>query len=257
MVISSAQNQAVKNIRRQLKSKGEHAILEGPHLLEEALRRGLALAGVYMSPEFASRDEGSRLVARLSQPPTLIAAGVLAGLADADSPQGCIAIAHLPRAGVEALPRRVDGIYVYAERLQDPGNLGALARSAEAAGAVALALGPGSASANHPRALRASAGSLLRLPVATDVDYEDMSSYLAELRPRWVALDPAAGRDLYGATLVGALILALGAEGPGLSAQLREYATERITIPLAGGVESLNATVAAAVVLFELRRRRG
>jgi TrmH family RNA methyltransferase len=140
--------------------------------------------------------------------------------------------------------------------LQDPGNLGALARVAEAAGAAGLALSPGTAHPNHPRALRASAGSLLRLPVAVGCEAAAVDRHLAPLRPRWLALVPREGEDLWRAALDGALVLALGAEGPGLSPALRERADLGLTIPIEPPVESLNATVAAALVLFEVRRRR-
>ncbi len=127
---------------------------------------------------------------------------------------------------------------------------------AEAAGAAGLALSPGCVHPNHPRALRASAGSLLRLPVAVAVDPDALESHLASARPRWAALVPREGEDLYHASLDGTLILAVGAEGPGLSSALLARAGLRLAIPMEPAVESLNATVAAALVLFEVRRRR-
>jgi len=185
---------------------------------------------------------------------------VLAELTDADSPRGLLAVARLPRFGVETLPVRPDCPYLYLEGLQDPGNLGALARVAEAAGAAGLALSPGCAHPNHPRALRASAGSLLRLPLAVGVAAEALDAHLALAHPRWAALVPRGGEDLYRARLEGTAILAVGAEGPGLSPALLARAGFRagllLTIPMAPAVESLNATVAAALVLFEMRRRR-
>ncbi len=164
-------------------------------------------------------------------------------------------MALLPRSGVASLPVATDRPYLYLDGLQDPGNLGALARVAEAAGAAGLALSPGCVHPNHPRALRASAGSLLRLPVAVGVEPEALDAHLAAAHPRWAALVPRDGEDLYRAPLAGTLILAVGAEGPGLSPALLARAGLRLTIPMAAAVESLNATVAAALVLFEVRRR--
>src|SRR5204862_3787710 len=132
---------------------------------------------------------------------------------------------------------------------QDPGNLGALARVAEAAGAVGLALSPDCAYPNHPRALRASAGSLLRLPVAVRVKPADLSRRLAAAQPRWAALVPRGGENFYSAALDGTFVLAVGAEGPGLSPALLARVDLRLTIPMEPPVESLNATVAAALVL--------
>lgn len=230
-------------------------MLEGPHLVGEAVAAGVALETVLATPRFLDSPAGRALAGRLASPPEEVAEELLSGLLDADSPRGVAAVAALPRAGVEALPVREGGAYVFADGLQDPGNLGALARSAEAAGAAGLALGSGSVHPNHPRALRASAGSLLRLPVAVGVDAAALDRRLAPARPRWAALAVRGGRPLWEADLSGTLVLALGAEGPGLAAELADRAELRLTVPMAGAVESLNATVAAALVLFEVRRR--
>ena len=240
-------------------------MLEGPHLVGEALEAGLALDPVLATPEFLAGAEGREIARRLERTgrePTLASADVLDSLADADSPKGLLAIAHLPRGGVDSLPRPPGGLYLFLDGLQDPGNLGAVARVAEATGAAGLALSPGGVHPNHPRALRASAGSLLRLPVAVGATVESLSAHLAPHSPAWAALSAAGGADLYGADLpprTTALILALGAEGPGLSPETERYVARQgllLTIPLAPPVESLNAAVAAAVALFEIRRRR-
>jgi RNA methyltransferase, TrmH family len=224
--------------------------------VEAALSAGLALEQVLATPAFLDSAEGRRLARALPISPIEVSAELLADLTDADSPRGLLATSRLPRAGVEALPVRIGLPYLYVDGLQDPGNLGALVRVAEAAGAAGLALSPGCAHPNHPRALRASAGSLLRLPVAVDVDPDALDHHLASAHPRWTALVPSEGEALYHAPLDGTLVLAVGAEGPGLSPPLLARASVRLTIPMEPTVESLNATVAAALVLFELRRRR-
>jgi TrmH family RNA methyltransferase len=254
-VITSRQNQRLKDIRRLRRSKGDHALLEGPHLVAEALSAGLRLDEILATPDFLASAEGRRLAQDWTVEPLEVDPNLLAELTDADSPRGVLAVAQVPRSGIEALPVLPDHPYLYLDGLQDPGNLGALARVAEAAGAAGLALSPGCVHPNHPRALRASAGSLLRLPVAVAVEPEALSRQLAAAGPRWTALVPRDGEDLYSADLAGTLILAVGAEGPGLSPDLLARAGLRLTIPMAPAVESLNATVAAALVLFEVRRR--
>ncbi|HLX07045.1 MAG TPA: RNA methyltransferase [Thermoanaerobaculia bacterium] len=265
MGIESRRNRTLKDIRRLRRSKGDLALLEGPHLTAAALAAGLPLATVLATPEFLASAAGRALTGDLPSPPQVVEARLLEELADADSPRGLLAVASLPRAGVEALTPRAGGLYLYVEGLQDPGNLGALARVAEAAGADGMALSVGTVHPNHPRALRASAGSLLRLPVAVGVDAAMLDGRLvpasspASAPPCWVVLVPRNGVDLYAlppAVLDGTLVLALGAEGPGISPALAARADLRLTIPLAPPVESLNATVAAALALFELRRRR-
>lgn len=258
-MITSRQNQRLKDIRRLRRSKGdreERALLEGPHLVAEALAAGLRLEEVLATPDFLATPEGQRLVRALPAAPLEVAPDLFEDLTDADSPRGILAVAPLPRSGAARLPVHEGGLYLYLDGLQDPGNLGALARVAEAAGAAGLVLSPGSAHPNHPRALRASAGSLLRLPVAVGATADDLQDRLAPVEPRWAALDPRDGLGLWSAPLGGTLIFAIGAEGPGLSPSLLARADLRLTIPIEPPVESLNATVAAALVLFEARRRR-
>lgn len=259
-MITSRQNSKLKTMRRLLRCKGAGALLEGPHLVSEALAAGIALDPVLVTPQFAASAEGRELLARLPHPAEPVEPELLEALADADSPRGIVAAAGLRHARLEELPVTRDGVYLYVDRLQDPGNLGALARTAEAAGCAGLALSPGTVDPYHPRAMRASAGSLLRLPAAVGIEPDalshHLSRHLAPLSPTWLALEAHGGEDLYTAPLDGTLILALGAEGPGLSPDVAARAGRRLTIPLAPPVESLNATVAAALVLFEIRRRR-
>jgi TrmH family RNA methyltransferase len=223
-------------------------------LVLEALAADLPLHSLVASEEFLQSPEGRELLPKLPQAPIPVVAKLLDEMAESDSPRGLLALAHLPRGNVDSLPLVAGGLYLFTDGLQNPGNLGALARVAEAAGATALCLGHGTAHPNHPRALRASAGSLLRLPVAQAVSWQDLQRHLAPLTPRCAALSTCGGQDIYSADLAGTLLLALGAEGPGLSQEVQGDCQLALTIPLAGRVESLNATVAAALVLFERRR---
>jgi len=255
-MISSRQNRRIKTIRGLRACKDEFAFLEGPHLVEELLGAGLELVEVLVTPEFLATEAGRALADRLPRSRLVVTESVLTSLTEAVAPQGVLAIAELPRSGVEVLPRVSGGVYLLLDRVQDPGNLGALARSAEATSVAGIALAPGCAHPNHPKALRASAGSLLRVPVAVGTDLDSVRAHLSELSPAVVALEPDGGDDLYEAELEGCLVLVLGSEGSGLPAELRSQADLRITIPLAQPVESLNVTVAASVVLHELARRR-
>lgn len=255
-MITSRKNSHLKTMARLRRSKGEEALLEGPHLIAEAVAAGLRLSSVLATPDFLASAAGRRLEPRLPFLPLATDPRLLEELADSDSPRGIVAVAYVPRPHAGELPLREDGVYVYAEGLQDPGNLGALARVAEASGAAGLCLRRGSVHPNHPRALRASAGSLLRLPTAFAESTADLGARLAPLEPRWVALVGHGGEDLFGASLAGCVVLLVGAEGGGLSAATRAAVDLELTIPLAAPVESLNVAAAAAVALFELRRRR-
>ncbi|MEL7062057.1 MAG: RNA methyltransferase [Acidobacteriota bacterium] len=221
----------------------------------EAVAAGLVLDAVLATPAAlaAARRDGVPWLAELPRPPLEIDADLLARLTDSDSPRGWIAIAHLTGRSVADLP--ATGATVFLDAVQDPGNVGAIARAAEAAAASALAFGIGCASPTHPRTLRGSAGSLLRLPWSERVAMPT----LAERRPdaRWLALVPRGGRSLWEVDLAGPLIVVVGAEGPGTSDAALERADLQVTIPMRGRVESLNAAVSAALVLFEIARRGG
>ncbi len=243
-------------MRRIRRERGAEAVLEGPHLVLEALRLGLRLEPVLATEEFLASASGQEVLARLPRPPLLAAGKTLAALADADSPRGLLAACRLPRAGLAALTPGKDGIWLFLDRIQDPGNLGALARVAEGLGAAGLLLSPGCADPNHSRALRASAGSLLRVPVAVQAEAAAARERFAEGGARWIGLEAHQGAirldDLAPATISGTTVLALGAEGPGLSAATRAQLDVAVTIPLRGRLESLNVAVAAALVLARL-----
>jgi len=256
MTIRSPRNETVKDIRRLRRSKGDHALLEGPHLLEAALDAGLEPSTVLVTQQFLDSPKGAALCRRLPRRPLAVEKGVLSSLTDADSPRGSLAVLALPRGGLDSLPPD-DECTLFLEGIQDPGNLGALARVAEASGVSGLVLSPGTVSANHPRSLRASAGSLLRLPVAANTSLSETRRQLQARGPvSLVALVAHSGQNLYDVSVKGRILLLLGAEGPGLSTESERNAEVKLTIPLAAPVESLNVTTAAAIALFELRRQR-
>lgn len=239
----------------------------------EALRLGLKLEPVLATSGFLASAPGEEVLARLPRPPLVAASRLLDGLADADSPRGLLAVCALPRTGLAGLAPGKPGVWLYLDRIQDPGNLGALARVAEGLGAAGLLLSPGCADPNHARALRASAGSLLRLPLAIQVEPAAAREHFAEIPQRlasqparspaprsagvrWIGLEAHHGSirlaDLDPAGHGETVIVALGGEGPGLSAATRAQQDTAVTIPLAGRLESLNVAVAAALVLARL-----
>lgn len=254
--ITSRSNETIKAVvRLAAKRDDQHLVLEGPHLVGEALVAGLALELVLVTEAALADPDLIAMIPRLPIQPTTVAPGLLDPIADADSPRGVVAVARRP---LTALPDPIQrGLYL--DGVQDPGNLGALARVLEAAGGDALLLGPGCAHPHHPRALRASAGSLLRL--AWQRFESPASAHQAGGATPWWGLDGGADSDLLwdlASPADGHVILALGAEGPGLSPAARRCCSRLVRIPLATPVESLNVATAAAVALFELiRRRRG
>src|SRR3989440_2235159 len=239
-IISSPDNEVVRRLRRLARRREPgFVLLEGPRVLAEAKAAGLAF-------DLIAVREGDRLPFHTESRVTLTPAALRAAPQTA-TPQGAIAIARVHEATpVEAMEaaRLARWPLIVLDRVQDPGNVGAIARTAAAAGAPALAVLPGTADPFGPKAVRASAGNVFRLKLAR-VQWKD----LAELDGYGAA--PSGGAPLAEAPLESAGMVVLGSEAHGLSRQDLRL----VTVPLTGGVESLNVAAAAALILFEIRRR--
>jgi TrmH family RNA methyltransferase len=242
--IESPSNPLIRQIARGLDDR-THLLLEGEKAIVDAVAAGVALDHLLHD---ASVRPG-RLAALAGARPQLVSRKVLERLADTQTPQHLLAVARrrdVPVAEILGRP----GPVVFLFGVQDPGNLGAIVRVAEAAGAAGVVAAPGSADFFHPRAVRGSAGSMLRIPVSGKVSFEP---FAAEAK--------AAGRAVCGAVAEGgenpferslppSSILVIGGEGPGLPAGAYRYLDRRLTIPMRPPVDSLNAAVAAALLLY-------
>jgi TrmH family RNA methyltransferase len=248
--IASASNPLVKEIARNLEQR-THFLLEGEKAILDAVAAGLRL-------EHVLHDESvraGRLAAATKAAPRLVSRAVLERLADTKTPQHLLAVARrrdVPVAEILAGP----GPVVFVFGIQDPGNLGAIVRVAEAAGAAGVVGAPGTADFFHPRAVRASAGSVLRIPVSGRVSFEPFASDAKDAgRPICGAVS-ADGENAFEAPLPRRCVLVIGAEGTGLPAGAYRYLDRRLTIPMEAPVESLNAAVAAALLLYSPSLRR-
>lgn len=257
LLVTSRGNARVKQLRAAFADAGRHCpgelvAIEGEHLLQEALRSGLRLEMV-----FASEHRAVPAWVPVETPRLRLAEAVFASAVETRSPQGLAALVAPPNFGIDDVTRAATPLVLIAAGLQDPGNLGTLIRSAEAFGASGVLLTPGTVSAWNGKAVRASVGSVFRLPVVACGADE-----VRALRERGLALLAAVGA-VAGQTLeIGEVDLArpvalmVGHEGGGLAAEWIALAEARVTIPCPGPVESLNAAVAASVMLYEASRQR-
>ncbi|MGA7287404.1 MAG: RNA methyltransferase [Terriglobales bacterium] len=256
--VTGRHNQRLKELRMAfrraaLTPQGECAI-EGVKLLEEALRSGLDLNSIFFSE--AARPLAEKLLPQINaHSETLILPNALFNsIVPSDTPQGVAALLKLRTISTaELLERATAGPFVVAAGLQDPGNLGTILRSAEAFGAAGVFLTEGTVSPYNSKVLRGSAGSIFRLPVL------QMSS--AELIPllrargvRLIATSSHHGTPLPQTSWTLPLAIFIGNEGAGLSRELTQQMDETLAIPQAAKVESLNAGVAASIVLYEAAR---
>ena len=258
-IITSRRHALVSRCRDAADGQAEEVLLEGPHLLADAIAAGLALPLVIVAEGADDRPEIRDIVARAETAGyrvQRVTPGVLDAASPTRTPVGVLALASLALHEIPRLVTPAPALVTVAVGVQDPGNLGTIIRSTEAAGGTGVLAAGGTA---HPfgwKALRGSMGSALRLPIARA---SDPAAALAELRSRGlrvVALAADAPVTLHDADLTGPIGLVAGAEGAGLPAWLQDEADLRVRIPMHPPVESLNVGVAASLVLFEVARQR-
>lgn len=250
-VIRSIKNPTVQRARAVAAGRADGLVLlEGERLIADARASGLAFEALLVAEDLGpTADE----LARAGLPVARVTRGVLARVSRLKTAPGTLALAREPRAcGLDALTDDERALVLVASGLQDPGNLGALARSAEAFGARGLAVLKGGASPWNDKALRGSMGSLLRLPVHRADDADELAAGLAERGVRNVACATRGGASPARFDFGGRVAIWIGAETGELPAVARRF--EAVSIPMRGRVESLNATVAAALVLYAAGR---
>lgn len=246
---------------RNLLEREEAVVAEGVHLVAEALRAGIPLEAVVVSPRLPAVPGGAELARALRSAgvePIVADDEAVRSVQDARSPQPVVAIVRLPSRPLEEVVPGRPGLplIVVADGVQDPGNLGSLLRSADAAGATGFVATGASAHVRHPRSVRASMGSIFRIP-STAAGPEAVRALLARLRIPAFGADPRRGVAHDAFDWRGPFALVLGGEGAGLDPAWEAALASRVRIAMHGEVESLSVPAAGAVLLFEASRQRG
>jgi RNA methyltransferase, TrmH family len=258
--VASRQNELVRELRKRF-AKGEiagHVVaIEGVRILEEAIRSGLRFEAVFFSE--AGKVHAHRLLPQISQhtDALLLPDEVFASAVTTETPQGVAALVRLKPIRLEDLLEQKgdNSLVVAVAGIQDPGNLGTIIRSAEAFSARGVLLGENTVSAANPKAVRASAGSIFREPIVA-VKMAEALDLLKGHGYRVVGSSSHKGKALHEADLTGAVALLIGNEGSGVPAALLSQADDLVTIPHSPRVESLNAGIAASVMLYDAMRQR-
>jgi TrmH family RNA methyltransferase len=253
-MITSTRNERVKYVRslarRRVRQREGRFLVEGNRLVGELVEAGLkptlalytapwaeSAAGVELLPALDMADQGAWLVSE----------AVLAACAGTKSPQGVVAVAPFV-----ASPRR-QGLWLVLDQVRDPGNLGTILRSAEAAGVGWVLLMPGTADLYNPKVVRSAMGAHFRIPV-TELDWLALADLVGD-RAVWLA-DAGSGLAYDAVDWAEPVVVILGGEAFGAGEHASELATGRVCIPMAAGAESLNVAMAATVILFEASRQR-
>ena len=251
--ITSPANPLIRDVRRAIarneRTEDGLCIAEGFHLLEEALRGGCEVPVVLKSESarLAHEPDADRIIE--------LPDALFQSIASTETTQGVMALVRPPEWTVEQLFRGTSLVAIL-DGIQDPGNAGTIVRAAEAFGATGVLFLKGTASPYNPKMLRASAGSLFRVPFAAGLSASVARAELLKHRVAIYAAMPYTGtQKLAGATdFVRTCAIIAGSEGRGVSKELHGIA-EEVAIPTTG-VESLNAAVAASILLYEACRQR-
>lgn len=264
--IESPQNRLVKSAASLQQKKHRDAaglfLAEGVRLAEEAERSGWPLEFCLCREDAADLPRVAVLVEKLEArgcPVYSAAEKIFRRIAETDHAQGLLLCLQKPPCGDERLPQllRAEKPAVVLDRLQDPGNVGAVLRVADAAGCAGVILLRGSADVYSGKVVRAAMGALFHLPIVADVSETDLLAALREAQTPLLAaaLDPSAA-SCFAADLSGRGAFVFGNEGAGLSPALLAAASQKLFIPMPGQAESLNVATAAAVLLYEALRQR-
>ena len=262
--IEGRHNSLLKELRQafaraELTKDGDCAI-EGVRIVEEAVRSGLRFRAVLFRE--SAQNHADRLLPQIgSHVETLLLPNKLFdGAVPSETPQGVAALVRLKEFSLEDLLERAPvGPILVVAGLQDPGNLGTILRSAEAFGSAGVILGENTVSPYNAKLIRASAGSVFRLPVVVAKEAGGLDSILAKLRTQGLAMMATSshkGTPIDDAKLTAPMAILIGSEGSGLPRSLMARVDETVAIPHSAHVESLNAGVAASIVLYEAARQR-
>lgn len=260
--LSSVQNPKVKDAvrlrERRERERSGLMLVEGYHELALAWSAGMIPHQVFYCPEYARAEELSLLDELRARRivVTEVTTAVMGKLAYREHPDAWLAVAAIPKRSLDELVLSPKPLLIVAESIEKPGNLGAIFRSADAAGAEAVIVCDRTTDVFNPNVVRASKGAIFRVPVVETTSAAALEYCRAH--GIWVAAATPAGEvDYWDTDLRQGVAIAVGTEKEGLSPLWMEGADARVTIPMCGSVNSLNVAQALTLILFEARRQRG
>ncbi len=265
-MITSLQNPRVKFLRslRQRKYREREGcfLVEGIRAVEEALDCGAPVATLVYAPDLLVSERAQALLERVEPGRRLALSGdAFRSLSDREEPQGLAAVVRIEERSLAAIPLTADLLVIVAHQLSDPGNLGSIIRTADAAGATGVVVVEPSVDLYDPQTVRATMGSLFALPVVRVAGEEALSHWYAQVRavglPLLVVASSAHGRQVhFDVDYRRPVVLWVGTERHGLPPSLREQADVVVRLPMAGRATSLNVSAATAALVYEIVRQR-
>ena len=265
-MITSTSNQQMKNVSALLKKSKERRnsktfVVEGPRMVVEAPVK--SIKAVYVAENFENNKENDSLLSELKDKCNkanaiyeIVADNVFKSVSDTQTPQGIMAVVEMPSYDLSELLSGNNTHLLLLESIQDPGNLGTMVRTGEGAGVTGIIMNKTTVDLFNPKTIRSTMGSIYRVPFYVT---EDLASTMKELQKKGISLYAAhlKGEHAYDEEdYTKACGFLIGNEGNGLSDEIAEKSKQYIKIPMEGQLESLNAVVAAAILMYEASRQR-
>ncbi|MFA7230078.1 MAG: RNA methyltransferase [Victivallaceae bacterium] len=261
--ITSAQNPAVKHVcrlrDRRDREQEQLTVLEGYRELTRGLEYGMEIVECFFCPEMFLGENEYPLLERLEQAGAKVAEvspALLGKMAYRDRPEGLIAVAKMKQHSLNEMPIRTNGLYLVAEAVEKPGNLGSILRSADAAGVDGLIICNKCTDIYNPNVIRASTGALFSVPLA-EAETDETIAWLRQNQIKVLAATPHTDMIYTDVDMNQGIAIVVGTEQHGLSQQWLDAADINIKIPMLGQIDSLNVATAATILLYEAVRQRG
>ncbi len=253
--------QFARSLKKRKVREAEHRfIIEGISFVEEALKSGVHLDYLICTEKGLQREKGRSLIEHPGLANVtlyIVEERIFEKIAETETPQGILAVGRMPVWTEEGILQKREGTWLVLDALQDPGNLGTILRTAEAVEVKAVFLGEGTVDLYNSKVLRATMGSVFRVPTFSKVNLKELLGRMKESGIFVIAADPYSDKIYYRTDLrCPRLSVVIGNEGRGISPEILALSDNRIKIPLRGKVESLNAAVATALILYEIQRQK-
>lgn len=256
-MITSTSNPRIKNLvllGKKAKARKEQGVFlaEGRKMIEEAPKEWIR--ELYVSESYLAEKENAGSLRGMEY--EVLSDHVMKAAADTQTPQGILAVVSMPRWNFANITEKDSGSYLFLEDIQDPGNLGTMIRSGEAAGITAVIVSKGTVDLYNPKTIRSTMGSIYRVPFFAADDLKQTICTMKEQGMKLYAAHLKGNRSYDEPDYRQKCGFLIGNEGNGLTGEIAGLADEYIRIPMEGSVESLNAAIAAAVLMYEANRQK-
>jgi TrmH family RNA methyltransferase len=262
-VINSSQNKHIKHIRAlQLKKNRDNFgqyVIEGYKLIEEALEYNKPFLQLVICESALRSKEAEELVNKAQEAAIdtyIVNDKLFADISELDTPQGAIAVLYKQEHDLEKVLFKDKYNIIILDEVRDPGNVGTIIRTADACGLDAVFLSKGCVDLYNSKTIRATMGSMFHIPVITEVDILKLIDVLKSSSAIVLGADPHSSRSCIAAEVHSKTAIVIGNEAKGMRAEVKEAVTQNISIPMPGKAESLNAGIAAAILMYEFAVRR-